>query len=569
MGPASVIMRKWTAWVVALACMALPVCALAEDYGTLKRQADELFYTARYDEATDAYLKAKAVNDKDPELYLRLGIIHYRRGRVEDAIGTFRQAVTLDPEYAEAHFFLGTTLALAGRYNDSVLELEEAMRLQPNHAWAIETAANVYYRLGALDKALELQESLLELQPDDRFVHGQLAQLYLGIGQYAKARAELEQAVKDDPEYPGNYAMLGGLDYRMGFTDRAIEHWRKTLEHWPEDGSLWLALGQSLFALEDYEQASEAFNAALKLNPDNRIYRQYQQLAQQRLGHEGAWGKLREFVEDKPEHLRIEEWEQDTLDGPWEAATEIETAHFVVKTNLPHETREAIVQLVDGLFERVRVILGHVAGLEPVAPEKPFNLYLFGTWDEFEAYLRSTHVRPEWHLRHRGHLALDRNQIVLLFRRDGAVADLAHEFSHLWMRRALADDIPRWVNEGLAEYVQMRVDGERYFADVGGQHRTVLREGLAQDLLLSIDELTEWEVSGDPLFYACAWSLVTFLIEAESGDLQGRLVEYLTEAHSSDAFKRIIGRPDVVDTQWRGFISQVLEDQALRWRIAN
>ena len=60
--------------------------AEGENFSTLKREADRLFDTGHYKEARETYLKAKALNDKDPTLYLRLGQIEMATANITEAI---------------------------------------------------------------------------------------------------------------------------------------------------------------------------------------------------------------------------------------------------------------------------------------------------------------------------------------------------------------------------------------------------------------------------------------------------------------------------------------------------
>jgi len=81
--------------------------ALLEDANSAhlhKNLGDYLYRGQRYDEAFDALTRVvRLAPNHGPDVYLKLGNVHYRRGALDDARAAWEQALALDPENRIVH----------------------------------------------------------------------------------------------------------------------------------------------------------------------------------------------------------------------------------------------------------------------------------------------------------------------------------------------------------------------------------------------------------------------------------------------------------------------------------
>jgi tetratricopeptide (TPR) repeat protein len=106
----------------------------------------------------------------------------YVSGRFAEAERDFRALVNSDPSNIYLHVYLGQALFRQGKYTESV---------------------------GPYEKARDLERAGQTLSSDQhRIVVDQLSMAYAISGDLKKARALLELAIKDDPEYPIYYYNL-------------------------------------------------------------------------------------------------------------------------------------------------------------------------------------------------------------------------------------------------------------------------------------------------------------------------------------------------------------------------
>ncbi|MEC7525743.1 MAG: tetratricopeptide repeat protein [Myxococcota bacterium] len=91
-----------------------------------------------------------------------------------------------------------------------------------------------------------------------------------------EAKEELETALSHRPQDAQSQDLLAGVYFRLGVYPTAIQIWRALLEEFPEDLTLCVNLGLSLFKTGQPEEARDYLQQALELDPD----------------HERAWGYL-------------------------------------------------------------------------------------------------------------------------------------------------------------------------------------------------------------------------------------------------------------------------------------
>jgi tetratricopeptide (TPR) repeat protein/O-antigen ligase len=111
------------------------------------------------------YRRSLALDDTFAATYLRLGDLHRRRRRWEDAARAYEQALARDARAVEGHRALGRTYAAMGRLEDAIEANRRVLALSPNDSGAHRALAGLYHA-GARDgEALAHARRALELAP--------------------------------------------------------------------------------------------------------------------------------------------------------------------------------------------------------------------------------------------------------------------------------------------------------------------------------------------------------------------------------------------------------------------
>jgi Tfp pilus assembly protein PilF len=173
---------------------------------------------------------ARAIDDRDPAVWNRLGVLELSLGNRAQALESFKTAAALGPDYPEARANYGALLADAEDFSGAVIELEAAARYAPRTAGVFVNLGNAYRGTQQFDRAEAAYRRALELDPSLTDVEFNLAVLYLdGDRPGTPALTRLEQAVAFFDAYErkgGQEAKIA--EYRKDAA-KAIERERKRL----------------------------------------------------------------------------------------------------------------------------------------------------------------------------------------------------------------------------------------------------------------------------------------------------------------------------------------------------
>ncbi|WP_022727345.1 tetratricopeptide repeat protein [Fodinicurvata sediminis] len=212
----------------------------------LKQNPDSSGYRARRGEmayaAGDAARAIELLNpvlETDPENVQLLkvrGSARARHGDIEGALDDASLAVTLAPSDPEAAYLLGSVLYGCKRYEEAVLCFGDAVRQSPTAKSYLLALADSFIALQKWQAAEELLNAVIAEDPATSFTpYGMLATAYLKQRCPGKAVSLLEEAG------------------RQGFNDSRY----------------YQQLGNAYITAQQTEKAVTAFEAVLRLEPDN------------------------------------------------------------------------------------------------------------------------------------------------------------------------------------------------------------------------------------------------------------------------------------------------------------
>lgn len=270
------------------------------------------FYrTGMLEEALGEFRRVLELRDEDGVARFHVGLVHARRGEWREAIATF-QRVAQDPDAPAAVFHnlafaceqtgdafaaaehleeaarrAGSTpdprialsravLCLRDRDLDGAEEFLAAARAQwgsrqPSAAW-FHVAGLTAALAGDTTRAAALLEDGLVAHPHAAALHNNLAVVHERRGSYELAARTLEHALLEDANCAHLHKNLGDYYYRVQRYDQALESFlrvvRIDVSHGPD---VWLKLGNIHYRRGAVIDAREAWEQALRLDPENRI----------------------------------------------------------------------------------------------------------------------------------------------------------------------------------------------------------------------------------------------------------------------------------------------------------
>jgi Flp pilus assembly protein TadD len=100
-------------------------------------------------------------------------------------------------------------------------------------------------------------------------VHDRLGDLYLGMKKYRRARRHVALALAQQPNHPHYHLQLAGLLEKTGESDRAGEHYRRSLELEPDQPRCLAAYGLLTLRQGNTEDGLTCLRCAAEMDPDD------------------------------------------------------------------------------------------------------------------------------------------------------------------------------------------------------------------------------------------------------------------------------------------------------------
>lgn len=223
-----------------------------------------------------------------------------RAGQPAAAAEKFQQVTHESPRFAEAYLNLGLALSQLSRDQEAVETLNEGLRIKPSMRGAHLFLAISEYRLARLDQASTDVRKETSSSPKDAQAWMWQGIIDLAIEHFAVAVEDLDHAsmidpanvdilyhrgraalalsrqsyeamFKLDPKSWHVYQVVAEADVESGNDVDAVEQFKLAIAAAPPQSGLYEALGSSYWRIAKYQEAQDAYEQALKLDPNDTL----------------------------------------------------------------------------------------------------------------------------------------------------------------------------------------------------------------------------------------------------------------------------------------------------------
>jgi tetratricopeptide (TPR) repeat protein len=182
------------------------------------------------------------------------------------------------PTFAR-EFYRGVALAAMERYSEAVAKLTSA-ELVAKQSEPDRLNAQFYFQLGsAAERAKDIEQAVkhfrkaLEMEPDFAEALNYLGYMWAERGENLnEARTMIERALKEEPKNPAYLDSMAWVLFKLKKPGDALPFMKKAIELTKApDATLQDHLGDIFAALKRMDDARDAWNKALKLEPKDEI----------------------------------------------------------------------------------------------------------------------------------------------------------------------------------------------------------------------------------------------------------------------------------------------------------
>jgi tetratricopeptide (TPR) repeat protein len=273
-----------------------PNAALIEDYLTHIRTGLTAYRTHRFDEATQAFEAATALQPSEPLAYRYLAELRWRAGKPElaqqtvrslagvvydayalDQVGrsyeevgltglaiwVYQAAVGLDPKFPGAHYNLGRVYLETGDLEHGIAEMQATLRLHPDFPEAHQALGMAYTEQNRFDDAIVHLQRALVLAPHLTVVRNHLGRIFLAQGRLEEAVQTFRALVEHAPDVVEARHNLAVAYARRGQQELAIEQFKEALRVQPDFHAARLDLAALLLEMGRFPDAIDTLQAGL------------------------------------------------------------------------------------------------------------------------------------------------------------------------------------------------------------------------------------------------------------------------------------------------------------------
>ncbi len=226
--------------------------------------------------ANDRDLEMLKDESKNPLVWNEKGNVHFKRQSFDDAISAYNRAIQLDPAFGWPYSNLALTYLIQGQYAEAILLYQksiELLKVDKDKSVSWNGIGNVYRYLNDYPNAVAAYQKAAELDPETAGM---------------RDGADSFQVIQD-AESTEMWNDLGELFFKTGFPEEAIQAFNKAIELEPESGAAYNNLGYVLVSRGQFTEAIPLYQKSLELFRGSED----QSLVWNRLGN--AYRKLNDY----------------------------------------------------------------------------------------------------------------------------------------------------------------------------------------------------------------------------------------------------------------------------------
>lgn len=214
-----------------------------------------------------------AASKKQATYHFQMGLSFLGESNVTGALVEFTEAEKIDPDNHELQNYLGIVYYRKKKLDISEQKYLRAIALKPDYSDARNNLAVTYLEMKRWDDAIYQ----LKLVTEDIFYQNQSAAgINLGLaffnkGDYAKAMAILRPLAAAYPLDPMIRYNIGKIYYATDKIDLAILEYKKAIELYADYMQAHFSLGQATMKRGDKKAATKHFNEVVRIAPDSEM----------------------------------------------------------------------------------------------------------------------------------------------------------------------------------------------------------------------------------------------------------------------------------------------------------
>ena len=195
----------------------------------------------RLDEAEKYCLASIRENPNFVDSYNTLGVIDVKTQKLERAVADFKKSLELNPSDAVVYTNLAAPLAMLGKPEEAERSIDRAADLYQKSGINVSILNGAYSSLAAAyagqkkyDRSSEILARLVESSPEKIDIRVNYALSLYFQNRLDEAQKQIEQAIRQNPNYAESYNLSGMILIKQNRRDEAVKQFEKALQLKPD-----------------------------------------------------------------------------------------------------------------------------------------------------------------------------------------------------------------------------------------------------------------------------------------------------------------------------------------------
>lgn len=223
----------------------------------------------RANQPDEAVLHFEKVTQESPrfaEAYLNLGLAYSQLSKNQEAVSALKKGIQIKPSMRGAHLFLAIAEYRLGLLAPAAADVRKETSASAHDAQAWMWQGIIDLSLEHLTQSVEDLDHASTLDPDNVDI------LYhRGRAALALSRQSYETMFKLDPKSWHVNQVVAEADVESGNDADAVEQFKLAIASAPPQSGLYEALGSSYWRTGKYDEAQQAYETALKVDPNDML----------------------------------------------------------------------------------------------------------------------------------------------------------------------------------------------------------------------------------------------------------------------------------------------------------
>jgi tetratricopeptide (TPR) repeat protein len=234
-------------------------------------EAQGLYEEGKYDDAI-SYLRALLEREpKNPVYWSQLGSAYAQMNKFKNSVYAYKQAIKYDPKNVKAMYNLSIVYSENGSHKEAQKMAQRALKLNPKNPLVQASLGNTLIDVGKYDKAKKVYEQIVEAKPDFDVGHFNLGVINTQERNLDAAQKNYQEVLKINPADAEAKENLAAIHIFKNDYEEAVDYLLEVVNSSPEDDitleNAYYNLGVAYLRLKKYQQALDAFEAAINIEP--------------------------------------------------------------------------------------------------------------------------------------------------------------------------------------------------------------------------------------------------------------------------------------------------------------